>query len=60
MGVDNNFNVGITSKKFSDTLGLHATDIRNIKGRELLCLNKTNNLKHLLSYIKHNNYMTYR
>ena len=53
MGADINCNVGVTSKLFSDTLGPHGIDNRNIKGRELLYLYKTNNLKNLLSYFKH-------
>ena len=60
MGADINCNVGVTSKRFSDTLGPHGIDNRNIKGIELLYLYKTNNLKILLSYFKHNNYITYR
>ena len=60
MGADINCNVGVTSKRFSDTLGPHGIDNRNIKGRELLYLYKTNKLKILLSYFKHNNYITYR
>ena len=60
MGVDINCNVSITSKRFSNTLVPQGINNRNIKGRELLCLYKTNNLKILLSYFKHNNYITYR
>ena len=60
MGADINRNVGVTSKVSSDTLGPHGIDNRNIKGRELLYLYKINNLKILLSYFKHNNYITYR
>ena len=59
MGADINCNVGVTSKLFSDTLEPHGIDNRNIKGRELLYLNKTNNLNILLSYFKHKNYITY-
>ena len=47
-------------KKISDTLGLHGIDNINIKRRELIYLYKTNNLKILLSYFKHNDYITYR
>ena len=60
MGADINFNVGAMSKRFSDTLVPHGIDNRNIKGRELLYLYKTNNLKIILSYFKHNNDITYR
>ena len=60
MGADVNCNVGVTSKLFSDTLGPHGVDNRKIKGGELLYLYKTNNLKIILSYFKHNNYITYR
>ena len=60
MGADINCNVGVTSKQFSDTLGPHGIDNKNIKGRELLYSYKTNNLKIMLSYFKHNNYITYR
>ena len=60
MGADINWNVGIASDRFSNTLGPHVIGNRNIKGRELLYLYKTNNLKLLLSYFKHHNYVTYR
>ena len=60
MGADINCNVGVTSKQFSDTLGPHGIDNRNIKGRELLYLYKTNNLNFLSSYFNHNNYITCR
>ena len=59
MGADINFNVGVTSKQFSDTLGPHGIDNRNIKVRELLYLYKTNNLRILRSYFKHKNYIIY-
>ena len=45
MGAGINCNVGITSKRFSNTLGPQGINNRNIKGRELLYLYKTNNLK---------------
>ena len=57
---DINFNVGITLERFSNTLGPQGINIRNIKGQELLSLYKTNNLKILLSYFIHDNYITYR
>ena len=60
MGADVNCNVGIASKRFCNTLGPHGIDNRNNKGRELLYLYKTNNLKILLTYFKHNNYVSYR
>ena len=41
-------------------MGPHGIDNMNIKGRELLYLYKTNNLKNLFSYFKQNNYITYR
>ena len=53
MGADINCNVGVTSKKFSDTLGPHGIDNRNIKGRELLYSCKNNNLNIISSYFKH-------
>ena len=60
MGADINCNVGIRNRSFSDTLGPHRIDNRNLKGKELLYLYKTNNLKLLLSFFKHTNYITYR
>ena len=45
MGADINCNVGVTSKRFSDTLGPHGIDNRIIIGRELIYLYKNNNLK---------------
>ena len=54
MGADTNCNVCITSKRVGDTLGPHGIDNRDIKGKELLYFYKTNNLKVLLSYFKHN------
>ena len=60
MGADINCNFGVTSKRFSDTLGPHGIDNRIIIGRELIYLYKNNNLKIILSYFKHNNYITYR
>ena len=60
MGADINFYVGIRTRSFSDTLGPHGIDNRNLKGKELLYLYKTNNLKLLLSFFKHTNYITYR
>ena len=60
MGADINCNVVVMSKQFSDTLGPHGIYNIIIKGRELLYLYKNNNLKILLSYFKHNNYITYR
>ena len=55
MGADINCNVGVMSKRFSDTVVPHGKDNRNIKGRGLLYLYKTNNLNILLSFFKHNN-----
>ena len=60
MGADINCNVGITSNRFNHTLGPHEIDLWNSKGRELLYLYRTNNLKLMLSYFKHHNYVTYR
>ena len=45
MGADINCNVGITSKRFINTLGPQRINNRNIKRRELLYLYETNNLK---------------
>ena len=59
MGADVNCNVGISSPCFSHMLGPHGIDNRNIKGRELLYIYKTNNLKVLLSFFMHHNYVTY-
>ena len=60
MGAYINCNVGITSPRFKHTLGPHGIDNQNNKGRELLYLYKTNNLKLLLSYFMHRNYVTYQ
>ena len=57
MGADINCNVGVVSKRFGDTLGPYGIDNRNIKGRELLYLYKTNNLKIILSYFNNNSYI---
>ena len=59
MGAYINCYVGLTPKTFSDILGPYGINNINIKGIELLYLYKTNNLKILLSYFKHNNYITY-
>ena len=45
MGEEIYFNVGITLKRFSNTLGPQGLNNRNIKGRVLLYLYKANNLK---------------
>ena len=45
MGADVNCNIGIMLKGFCHTLGPHGINNRNVKGRELLYLYKTNNLK---------------
>ena len=60
MGADVNFNVGIIFKRLKDILGQHGLDNRNLKGRELLYLYKSNNFKILLSFFAHTNYITYR
>ena len=60
MGADANFNVSKTSKRFKDILGPLGLDNRNLKGRELLYLYKSNNFKILLSFFAHTNYITYR
>ena len=60
MGADINCNFDITSKRCSNTLVTQGINDRNIKRQELLYLYKMNNLRILLSYFKHNNYITYR
>lgn len=60
IGADVNCNAGTRTPRFSDVLGPHGINNRNYKGRALLYLYKTNNLKILLTYFKHNNYTTYR
>ena len=61
MGADVNCNVGTRSPRFCDILGPHGLNNRNTKGRKLLYLYKTNNLKVLyltsritiISHIEH-------
>ena len=60
MGADINCNFGMMSKRLINTLGPQGINNRNIKGRELLYLCKTNNVKILLSHYKNNIYITYR
>ena len=55
-----NCNVGIRSKRFKDILGPHRLDYRDLKGRELLYLYKSNNFKILLYFFAHTNYIIYR
>ena len=45
---------------FRDVLVKHRIDNRNNKGKELLYLIKSFNLKILLTYFEHANYVTYR
>ena len=45
MGADVNCNVGKRPKRFKDILGPHGLDNRDLKGRELLYLYKSNNFK---------------
>ena len=52
--------MGTRPPRFCNILAPHGIDNRNIKGRELLYIYKTNNLKILVSYFSHNNYVTYR
>ena len=52
MGADVNCNVGIRTRSFGDVLGPHGINNRNLKGKELLYLYKTNNLKLLLSFFQ--------
>ena len=47
-------------KRSSNTLGSQRINNISIKGRELLYLYKTNNLRNILSYFKQNNYIMYR
>ena len=60
MGGNVNCNVEIRLKRFKDILGLHRLDNRNLKGRELLYLYKSNNFKILLFFFAHTSYITYR
>ena len=60
MGEDVNCNVGKISKRFKDILGPHGLYNRNLKGRQILYLYKSNNFKILLSFFAHTNYITYR
>ena len=57
---DINCNVGIRTRSFSDALGPHGINNRNLKVKELLYLYKTNNPELLLYFFKHTNYITYR
>ena len=59
MGSDVNYNVGTRSKRFDDIFGSHGINNQNLKGRELLYLYKSNNLKIILSFFAHSNYVTY-
>ena len=60
MGADVNCNVGTRSQRFCDILVPHGLNNHNTKVRELLYIYKTNNLKILLSFFAHNNYITNR
>ena len=61
IGADVNCNVGIrTGPMFRDVLGANGINNRNNKGKDLLFLIKSFNLKILLTYFRHTNYITYR
>ena len=60
LGADVNSNVGIQSTMFQDVIGPNGLSNRNLKGKDLLYLLKSNQCKILLSYYTHNNYITYR
>ena len=55
-----NCNVGTWSTMFRDVVSPHGLSNRNLKGKDLLYLLKSNQFKILLSYYTHNNYVTYR
>ena len=60
LGADVNCNTGIRILMFKDTLGLHGIRNRNLKGKDLLYILKSNNLKIILTYFQHVNYCIYR
>ena len=45
---------------FRDVIGKHGIDNRNNKGKDLLYIINYFNLKTLLTYFEHANYVTYR
>ena len=60
LGADVDCNVGTRSTMFQDVIDPNGLSNRNLKGKDLLYLLKPNQFKILLSYYKHNNYVTYR
>ena len=60
LGVDVNCNLGIRTPMFRDVIGPHGINNRNNKGKDLLYLLKSFNLKILLTFFQHANYVTYR
>ena len=60
LGEDVNCNVGIWLTMFWYVVGPHVLSNRNLKGKDLLYLLKSNQFKILLSYYTHDNYVTYR
>ena len=57
---DITLNVGNQSEMFTDVVGTNGIDNRNAKGKYFLFLLGANNFRLLLSYFKHNNYVTWR
>ena len=60
VGADVDCNLRVRTPMFKDVLGTFEIDNRNQKGKDLFYLLKSNNLKILLSYFQHANYVTYR
>ena len=58
-GQDNNSNVGTWSEMFLDALGTNGIDNRNTEGNYFLFLLWYNKFRLLLSYFKHDNYVTW-
>ena len=60
LGADVNCNLGIRTPMFRDVIGPHGINNRNNKGKDILYLLKSFNLKILLTFFQHANYVTYR
>ena len=60
LGADVNCNVGVRSTMFKDVVGPNGLGNRNLKGKDFLFLLKSNQLKILLTFFTHDNYVTYR
>ena len=55
-----NCNLQVCTSMFWDALEPHGINNRNITGKDLLYLLKSNNLPYVLTYFEHVNYVTYR